>query len=98
MKRFFIMLIILAVMAICHAFLLMRISRLEAGISVSRNKLNNIEKEIEREIITYDEKADIEEIANEMQNEKDMVISTDIKYFKVSGNNEDEATEEKEKK
>jgi|GEM_PF-6380317 len=84
MKKFLFLLSVLTVMGILHIISLQKISKLEAEISLKRNQLGEIQKEIERNTILYDEKADIEGIADEMQETENMHVPTSIEYFRIN--------------
>jgi len=84
MKKYFLFLSGLVIMAITHITFLLQISKLETEISKKRKELGEIQKEIEKTNIVYDEKADIEHIANEMQEKQNMKVSNTIKYFKIN--------------
>lgn len=84
MKKYLFFLCFLVAMAIAHITYLLQISKLETEISQKRNRLVEIQKEIERTNLVYDEKADIEHIASEMQEKHGMEVFNTIQYFKIN--------------
>ncbi len=62
---------------------LIKISKLEIAINADRKTLETVEKDLDKKIIEYDSKVDLEKIGKEMRNKNKMEISNSIKFFQI---------------
>ncbi|WP_294707022.1 hypothetical protein [uncultured Fusobacterium sp.] len=82
-KTFFFVFFIIILVWIVHGSLLIRISKLEQSINKDKKELEIVEKELNRKIIEYDTKIDLDKIGKEMRTKKNMEISTKINFFQI---------------
>ena len=75
-KTFFFVFFIIILVWIVHGSLLIRISKLEQSINKDKKELEIVEKELNRKIIEYDTKIDLDKIGKEMRTKKNMEFST----------------------
>ena len=66
-----------------HGHLLVKVSRLELAIKTGNRQLDELQKELEKKELQYDSMMDLERIGNEMRDKKNMMISKEIKFFKI---------------
>ena len=53
------------------------------AINTDRKTLEAIEKDLDKKIIEYDSKVDLEKIGKEMRTKNKMEISNSIKFFQI---------------
>ena len=82
-KTFFFVFFIIILVWIVHGSLLIRISKLEQSINKDKKELEIVEKELNRKIIEYDTKIDLDKIGKEMETKKNMEISNKINFFQI---------------
>ncbi len=82
-KAFFSVLITVVIVWLIHGMLLIKISKLEMAINIDRKALETIEKDLDKKIIEYDSKIDLEKIGKEMRSKNKMEISNSIKFFQI---------------
>ncbi|WP_308574710.1 hypothetical protein [uncultured Fusobacterium sp.] len=82
-KTFFFVFFIIILVWIVHGSLLIRISKLEQSINKDKKELEIVEKELNRKIIEYDTKIDLDKIGKEMRTKKNMEISNKINFFQI---------------
>lgn len=82
-KGVFFVVIAIGVM-LFHGWLLMKVSEGEIAVRNTRKELEELEKEVEKKEMEYDNVADLERIGNEMRSKKNMVISKEIKFFQIN--------------
>ena len=82
-KTFFFVFFIIILVWVVHGSLLIRISKLEQSINKDKKELEIVEKELNRKIIEYDTKIDLDKIGKEMRTKKNMEISTKINFFQI---------------
>ena len=82
-KTFFFVFLIIISVWIIHGSLLIKISKLEQSINKDKKELEIVEKELNRKIIEYDTKVDLDKIGNEMRSKKNMEISNKINFFQI---------------
>ena len=82
-KTFFFVFLIIISVWIIHGSLLIKISKLEQSINKDKKELEIVEKELNRKIIEYDTKVDLDKIGKEMRTKKNMEISTKINFFQI---------------
>ena len=82
-KTFFFVFFIIILVWIVHGSLLIRISKLEQSINKDKKELEIVEKELNRKIIEYDTKVDLDKIGKEMRSKKNMEISNKINFFQI---------------
>lgn len=82
-KTFFFVFFIIILVWIVHGSLLIRISKLEQSINKDKKELEIVEKELNRKIIEYDTKIDLDKIGKEMRSKKNMEISNKINFFQI---------------
>lgn len=82
-KGVFFVVIAIGVM-LFHGWLLMKVSKGEIAVRNTRKELEELEKEVEKKEMEYDNVVDLERIGNEMRNKKNMVISKEIKFFQIN--------------
>lgn len=82
-KTFFFIFFIIILVWIVHGSLLIRISKLEQSINKDKKELEIVEKELNRKIIEYDTKIDLDKIGKEMRTKKNMEISNKINFFQI---------------
>lgn len=77
------MFFIIILVWIVHGSLLIKISKLEQAINKDKKELEIVEKELNRKIIEYDTKVDLDKIGKEMRSKKNMEISNKINFFQI---------------
>lgn len=82
-KTFLFVFFIIILVWIVHGSLLIRISKLEQSINKDKKELEIVEKELNRKIIEYDTKIDLDKIGKEMRTKKNMEISNKINFFQI---------------
>lgn len=82
-KTFFFVFFIIILVWIVHGSLLIRISKLEQSINKDKKELEIVEKELNKKIIEYDTKIDLDKIGKEMRTKKNMEISNKINFFQI---------------
>lgn len=82
-KTFLFVFFIIISVWIIHGSLLIKISKLEQSINKDKKELEIVEKELNRKIIEYDTKIDLDKIGKEMRNKKKMEISNKINFFQI---------------
>jgi hypothetical protein len=82
-KTFFFVFLIIISVWIIHGSLLIKISKLEQSINKDKKELEIVEKELNRKIIEYDTKVDLDKIGKEMRSKKNMEISNKINFFQI---------------
>lgn len=82
-KTFFFVFLIIISVWIIHGSLLIKISKLEQSINKDKKELEIVEKELNRKIIEYDTKIDLDKIGKEMRSKKNMEISNKINFFQI---------------
>ena len=82
-KTFLFVFFIIILVWIIHGSLLIRISKLEQSINKDKKELEIVEKELNRKIIEYDTKVDLDKIGKEMRSKKKMEISNKINFFQI---------------
>ena len=82
-KTFFFVFLIIISVWIIHGSLLIKISKLEQSINKDKKELEIVEKELNRKIIEYDTKVDLDKIGKEMRIKKNMEISNKINFFQI---------------
>ena len=82
-KTFFFVFFIIILVWIIHGSLLIKISKLEQSINKDKKELEIVEKELNRKIIEYDTKIDLDKIGKEMRTKKNMEISNKINFFQI---------------
>lgn len=82
-KTFLFVFFIIILVWIIHGSLLIKISKLEQSINKDKKELEIVEKELNRKIIEYDTKIDLDKIGKEMRNKKKMEISNKINFFQI---------------
>ena len=82
-KTFFFVFFIIILVWIVHGSLLIKISKLEQSINKDKKELEIVEKELNRKIIEYDTKIDLDKIGKEMRTKKNMEISNKINFFQI---------------
>ncbi len=82
-KTFFFVFFIIILVWVVHGSLLIRISKLEQSINKDKKELEIVEKELNRKIIEYDTKIDLDKIGKEMRTKKNMEISNKINFFQI---------------
>lgn len=82
-KTFLFVFFIIILIWIIHGSLLIKISKLEQSINKDKKELEIVEKELNRKIIEYDTKVDLDKIGKEMRNKKKMEISNKINFFQI---------------
>lgn len=82
-KTFFSVLIIIVIVWLIHGMFLIKISKLEMTINTDRKILETVEKDLDKKIIEYDSKVDLEKIGKEMRTKNKMEISNSIKFFQI---------------
>ena len=82
-KTFFFVFLIIISVWIIHGSLLIKISKLEQSINKDKKELEIVEKELNRKIIEYDTKVDLDKIGKEMRRKKNMEISNKINFFQI---------------
>lgn len=88
MKKGFIFIFFIVVLVwLIHGSLLIRISKLEQSIAKDKKELEIVEKELNRKIIEYDTKIDLDKIGKEMRTKKNMEISNKINFFQIDNKN-----------
>lgn len=84
MKKIFLFVFFIIILVwIIHGSLLIKISKLEQSINKDKKELEIVEKELNRKIIEYDTKVDLDKIGKEMRNKKKMEISNKINFFQI---------------
>lgn len=82
-KTFLFVFFIIILVWIIHGSLLIKISKLEQSINKDKKELEIVEKELNRKIIEYDTKIDLDKIGKEMRTKKNMEISNKINFFQI---------------
>ena len=82
-KTFFFVFLIIISVWIIHGSLLIKISKLEQSINKDKKELEIVEKELNKKIIEYDTKVDLDKIGKEMRSKKNMEISNKINFFQI---------------
>ncbi|MDO4588767.1 MAG: hypothetical protein Q4B33_02810 [Fusobacterium sp.] len=82
-KTFIFVFFTIIVIWLIHGSLLIRISKLEQSITKDKKELENVEKELNKKIIEYDTKIDLDKIGKEMRIKKNMEISNKINFFQI---------------
>ena len=82
-KTFLFVFFIIISVWIIHGSLLIKISKLEQSINKDKKELEIVEKELNKKIIEYDTKIDLDKIGKEMRNKKKMEISNKINFFQI---------------
>ena len=82
-KTFLFVFFIIISVWIIHGSLLIKISKLEQSINKDKKELEIVEKELNRKIIEYDTKIDLDKIGKEMRSNKKMVISNKINFLQI---------------
>lgn len=82
-KTFFFVFLIIISVWIIHGSFLIKISKLEQSINKDKKELEIVEKELNRKIIEYDTKVDLDKIGKEMRSKKNMEISNKINFFQI---------------
>ena len=82
-KTFLFVFFIIISVWIIHGSLLIKISKLEQSINKDKKELEIVEKELNRKIIEYDTKVDLDKIGKEMRSKKNMEISNKINFFQI---------------
>ena len=82
-KTFLFVFFIIISVWIIHGSLLIKISKLEQSINKEKKELEIVEKELNRKIIEYDTKIDLDKIGKEMRSKKKMEISNKINFFRI---------------
>lgn len=82
-KTFLFVFFIIILVWIVHGSLLIKISKLEQAINKDKKELEIVEKELNRKIIEYDTKVDLDKIGKEMRSKKNMEISNKINFFQI---------------
>ena len=82
-KTFLFVFFIIISVWIIHGSLLIKISKLEQSINKDKKELEIVEKELNKKIIEYDTKIDLDKIGKEMRTKKNMEISTKINFFQI---------------
>lgn len=82
-KTFLFVFFIIISVWIIHGSLLIKISKLEQSINKDKKELEIVEKELNRKIIEYDTKIDLDKIGKEMRTKKNMEISNKINFFQI---------------
>lgn len=82
-KTFLSVLITIVVIWLVHGMFLIKISKLEIAINADRKALETVEKDLNKKIIEYDAKVDLEKIGKEMRLKNKMEISDSIKFFQI---------------
>lgn len=83
MKVFVLFLIAIFSVWLFHGALLIKVSKLELSVKAEKKILDDLQKEREKKEIEYDSMMDLERIGNEMRAKKQMIISNDIKFFRI---------------
>ena len=82
-KTFFFVFLIIISVWIIRGSLLIKISKLEQSINKDKKELEIVEKELNKKIIEYDTKIDLDKIGKEMRSKKNMEISNKINFFQI---------------
>ena len=82
-KTFLFVFFIIISVWIIHGSLLIKISKLEQSINKDKKELEIVEKELNKKIIEYDTKIDLDKIGKEMRSKKNMEISNKINFFQI---------------
>lgn len=82
-KTFFSVLITIVIVWLIHGMFLIKISKFEIAINADRKTLETVEKDLDKKIIEYDSKVDLEKIGKEMRDKNKMEISNSIKFFQI---------------
>lgn len=83
MKNLTILLIGILSIWILHGTLLIKVSKIELSIKEDKKILDDLQKELSKKEIEYDNIVDLERIGNEMRDKKKMAISQGIKFFRI---------------
>lgn len=83
MKNLTILLIGILSIWILHGTLLIKVSKIELSIKEDKKILDELQKELSKKEIEYDNIIDLERIGNEMRDKKKMTISQGIKFFRI---------------
>lgn len=83
MKNLTILLIGILSIWILHGTLLIKVSKIELSIKQDKKVLDELQKELSKKEIEYDNIIDLERIGNEMRDKKKMAISQGIKFFRI---------------
>lgn len=83
MKNLTIFLIGILSIWILHGTLLIKVSKIELSIKQDKKILDELQKELSKKEIEYDNIIDLERIGNEMRDKKKMAISQGIKFFRI---------------
>lgn len=83
MKNLTILLIGILSIWILHGTLLITVSKIELSIKQDKKILDELQKELSKKEIEYDNIIDLERIGNEMRDKKKMAISQGIKFFRI---------------
>ncbi|MBM6691057.1 hypothetical protein [Fusobacterium mortiferum] len=83
MKNLTILLIGILSIWILHGTLLIKVSKIELSIKQDKKILDELQKELSKKEIEYDNIIDLERIGNEMRDKKKMAISQGIKFFRI---------------
>jgi hypothetical protein len=83
LKNLTILLIGILSIWILHGTLLIKVSKIELSIKQDKKILDELQKELSKKEIEYDNIIDLERIGNEMRDKKKMAISQGIKFFRI---------------
>lgn len=83
MKNLTILLIGILSIWILHGTLFIKVSKIELSIKQDKKILDELQKELSKKEIEYDNIIDLERIGNEMRDKKKMAISQGIKFFRI---------------
>ena len=83
MKNLTILLIGILSIWILHGTLLIKVYKIELSIKQDKKILDELQKELSKKEIEYDNIIDLERIGNEMRDKKKMAISQGIKFFRI---------------